>query len=353
MCATTGEPAANAPRKSFIIDTDAGNFSDDFWALALVLCDPAIDLKLVVTSGYETRLKTRVVAKFLSHCGRADVPIVRGVHTEEAPYLLPDADGLLQQQPTYVEGAVSNPVLRRWAQDYDLSGYEATVHDDDSEGHGLAYLMEAINSTPDLTYVIQGSSENVGVMLDQDPAIFSRNRVRMHCMGGTLVGEHEYNFALDPASTRRMLAAAAPECPVTVVPFEPSVKARLHGVEGESDDHDSYRVYLNGDSIISLAMAQVQLALANYGTHKEVADGTTDVMFDSVVAFVATGRRRELYQVEEVMATISDKGRIERVEEGNTEGIRFRVMTDWVSAEALDEFKYVVAKAIASGKLVD
>ena len=275
-CEMTGEGGpsvdADATPRPFIVDTDAGNFSDDFWALALQLCDPSVDIKFVVTSGYETRLKTKVVAKFLSHCGRNDIPLVRGVHTEEARYLFPDEDGLLQQHPTYEPGCVTNPILRRWAQDYDLSvGYDATVHDDEASGHGLLHLMEVINSTPNLTYVIQGSSENVSYMLDRDPDLFSRNAVRIFCMGGTLEKDHEDNFALDPVGTRRMLRCASPSRPVTVVPIEPSFHAKLHGVEhfDEGDDpndlnHNSYSAYLNGDSRISLAMAQLQLALGEW-----------------------------------------------------------------------------------------
>ncbi len=95
--------------------------------------------------------------------------------------------------------------------------------------------------------------------------------------------------------------------------------------------------------------------LANYGTHKEVADGRSDIMFDSVAAFVATGRRTDLYKVEEITATINTKGQIVRTEDGGgsaEEGITFRVMTDWVSLEAANEFRYFVAKTIAAGKLV-
>ena len=82
----------------------------------------------------------------------------------------------------------------------------------------------------------------------------------------------------------------------------------------------------------------------------------TDIMFDSVAAFVAIGRKTELYKLEEITATISDTGKIVRAEGGggddDEEGIKFRVMTDWVSLDAADEFKYFVAKTIAAGKLV-
>jgi len=302
-------------KKTFIVDTDAGNFSDDFWALALQLCDPNIDIQIIVTSGYETKLKTKVVAKFLTHCGRNDISIACGIHTEECQYLLPDEDGLLQQQKMWLKGAITNPVLRRWAQNYDLSSYKGKIFGmEGPNDNGLKHVEDIINGTYEkITYVIQGSSENVGFLLDSDADLFRRNKVRIVCMGGTLEKEHEYNFSLDTANTRRMLASSDD---VTVVPIEPSFKAQLHGIEHyeESDDcnprHSSYSVYLNGDSQISMAMAQLQLALANYGTHKEVVDGKTDIMFDSVAAFVASGRRKDLYVIESMDAIIDEKGRI-------------------------------------------
>jgi inosine-uridine nucleoside N-ribohydrolase len=306
----------------------------------------------VVTSGFETQLKTKVVAKFLTHCGRSDIPICRGINTREAPYLLPDSSGLLQQQETYVEGCVINPILRRWAQGYDMKTYEGPIFDDVC-GHGLdPYLINVINSTPSLTYVLQGSSENVGYLLDKDALIFRRNNVRIVCMGGTFEQEHEYNFCLDPVNTRRMLACANS---VTVIPVEPCFCAKLECVKQVDKaqyldpKHSTYDIYLNGDSAISLAMAQIQLALANYGTHIEVANGTTDIMFDLVAAFVATERKTELYKLEEITATISDQGKIMPTTEEIGGSVTFSVMVGWVSAEALAEFKYHVAKSIAMG----
>mmetsp|Transcript_19992 Transcript_19992/g.57891 ORF Transcript_19992/g.57891 Transcript_19992/m.57891 type:complete len:178 (-) Transcript_19992:400-933(-) len=177
-------------------------------------------------------------------------------------------------------------------------------------------------------------------------------------MGGTIEKEHEYNFSLDPVGTRRMLAASDN---VTVIPIEPSFLARLHGVEhfDESEDpdpkHSSYSLYLNGDSRISMAMAQLQLALANYGTHKEVADGRTDIMFDSVAAFVASGRRKDLYIIKDMVATIDDKGRIIPAQETSNEesALSFSVMTEWASARAADEFKFLLARTIAAGSFAD
>eukprot|EP00566_Odontella_aurita_P027208 CAMPEP_0113583082 /NCGR_PEP_ID=MMETSP0015_2-20120614/32299_1 /TAXON_ID=2838 /ORGANISM="Odontella" /LENGTH=169 /DNA_ID=CAMNT_0000487879 /DNA_START=122 /DNA_END=631 /DNA_ORIENTATION=+ /assembly_acc=CAM_ASM_000160 len=159
--------AKYSEKKAFIVDTDAGNFSDDFWALALQLCDPNIDIRLVVTSGFETKLKTKVVAKFLTHCGRGDIPIACGIHTHECTYLLPDADGLLQQQECFVEGCVTNPVLRRWAQNYDLSFYRGEifgVDSDDHHDHGLKQVETLINENHGLTYGEHGAFNSCAVV---------------------------------------------------------------------------------------------------------------------------------------------------------------------------------------------
>ena len=79
-----------------------------------------------------------------------------------------------------------------------------------------------------------------------------------------------------------MLAASDDVTVVTAEAAIPYSKTYL----GDIDARTSYHTYLRGDSDIAMAMAQIQLALANYGTHKEVADGNSDARFDLIAAFV-------------------------------------------------------------------
>ena len=124
-------------------------------------------------------------------------------------------------------------------------------------------------------------------------------------MGGTLAWEEEFNYAANPEATRRMLAASDDVTVVTAEAAIPYSKTYL----GDIGARTSYHTYLGGDSDIAMAMAQIQLALANYGTHKEVADGNSDARFDLIAAFVASGRGADLYTVQEMSdAVVDDKG---------------------------------------------
>ena len=73
---------------------------------------------------------------------------------------------------------------------------------------------------------------------------------------------------------------------------------------------DSYASFLVGDSKVALALTQVQLALANFGTHAEVAQGRSDVLFDAVAAFVASDLRPSLFTIKQGEFTMNDFGRL-------------------------------------------
>lgn len=343
-----------------IVDTDSGSFSDDFYALGLLLADPSMDVKVVVTSGGDTDVKALVLAKFLTNCGRDDVPIAVGTATQEAPWLVPDAEGLLQQSEERTDGARPNPILRRWARDYDASAYQGGIFGLDNSTAGLARVASVVRETPGATYIVLGSSGTVGSLLDKDAELFRRSGTHMVVMGGSLEHDFEYNFNLDPANTRRMLASANR---VTVVPFEASAMAQLRlkpdGAQARgmspaevADMEGSYGIFLNGDSKICMALMQLELVLANYGTHVEVASGKTDLLFDSVAAFVASGRHDHLYEISAAEdVTISDTGHIKPVPSysDSPPQARVRLVTKWVDRASETSFNCFLATALAKG----
>jgi inosine-uridine nucleoside N-ribohydrolase len=141
-----------------IFDTDIGTDIDDTWALALILASPELDLRLVVTDTGDTRERARIAAKYLAAAGRDDVPIGIGVPGEK-PIPLP-------QGP--------------WAEDYDLSAYKGTVHED---GVG-AMIEEILASEGDLVLLAVGPVPNLGEALRREPSI--ANRVRVVAMSGSV-----------------------------------------------------------------------------------------------------------------------------------------------------------------------
>ena len=139
---------------------------------------------------------------------------------------------------------------------------------------------------------------------------------------------------------------------------------------GDIDARTSYHTYLRGDSEIAMAMAQIQLALANYGTHKEVADGNSDARFDLIAAFVASGRGTDLYTVQEMLdATVDDNGVImaaSACKQDATEPCEtfsIKVVAGWVGCppedafsapcETAEEFNVITNTAIADGVITD
>ena len=119
-----------------------------------------------------------------------------------------------------------------------------------------------------------------------------------------------------------------------------------------------------------MAMAQIQLALANYGTHKEVADGNSDARFDLIAAFVASGRGTDLYTVEAMPdATVDDNGVITAASACKQdatepcETFSIKVVAGWegcdpdmaftAPCEAAEEFNVITNTAIADGVITD
>ena len=118
-------------------------------------------------------------------------------------------------------------------------------------------------------------------------------------------------------------------------------------------------------------LAQIQLALANYGTHKEVADGNSDARFDLIAAFVASGRGADLYTVEAMPdAVVDDKGIISAAGQAckqdaaePCETFSIKVVAGWEGCnpdmaftepcEAAEEFNVITNTAIADGVITD
>mmetsp|Transcript_7649 Transcript_7649/g.22665 ORF Transcript_7649/g.22665 Transcript_7649/m.22665 type:complete len:358 (+) Transcript_7649:473-1546(+) len=326
------------------VDTDSGSFSDDFWGLAFLLSDPTVDIKYVLVSGGDTSAKALIAAKVLDHFGRDDIPVGVGPATEESMYLAPDETGHLLPAYEPCDTCVPNPILREWGAGYDLDGYPGGVDFD-----GVAKLVTMIEaeaadeSTPEPVLLVLGTADNVGHALDMDPDAF--RGVKIVSMGGTLEGDKEFNYMLAPGPTQQMLAASSDVTCVTTDAAIPWSRSLL----GAIGDRKSYDTYLRGETRIAFAMAQLQLALANYGTHREVADGMTDIRFDLVAAFVASGRGPDLYTTEVFEnAAVTDQGKI-LPEPDDDEAAKFtiKVVSGWASAEAAEEFNEMVNAAIA------
>ncbi|KAH8071593.1 hypothetical protein JL721_4093 [Aureococcus anophagefferens] len=226
-------PPRSTKRRAVVVDSDLTNFAGDFWGLAYLLSSKDCDVVYVMASGGDTRMKMRILSKFLAHCGREDVEVGAGP-----------------------PGAEPGSTTRRAARD---------------------------GSTPPrggaATVVCLGSAETLRRLLDLDADALSRDGrdVRVCCRFGSLDGSRPAR----PEAARRVFAAVGD---VVVLPVD-ACAAEDHTPTGQTS-LAKLPPFLCGDSQISLALAQVQLAL----THVCRADPCRDFLAGALAAFL--GRRR-------------------------------------------------------------
>lgn len=63
-----------------IIDTDIGDDIDDIFALTYCLCNPSLDIKLIIVSSGDNDYKAKLVAHMLEKLNRTDIPIAKSVN---------------------------------------------------------------------------------------------------------------------------------------------------------------------------------------------------------------------------------------------------------------------------------
>lgn len=148
---TRGAGASAAARTPVVADCDLQEGLRDLWALAYLAASPHADLRqsggvpspratgrprpsrpfvlrayrgdrasssrrYVLVTGGDTRVKLRIVSKFLANCGRSDVEVGAGPSSrDDAPWI----DGDLKPCSTYAPGRAPNPPLRNWAKAHD------------------------------------------------------------------------------------------------------------------------------------------------------------------------------------------------------------------------------------------
>jgi inosine-uridine nucleoside N-ribohydrolase len=293
--AATSSPAAAAPVRPVILDTDICDDIDDTWAIAAMLQSPELDCKLITTAVGNTELKAKVVAQFLQRVGRANIPVGIGVK---------QGDGSHRQTA--------------WAQDYDLATYPGTVHKD-----GVQALIDTIMKSPQrITLIAIGPLPNVAEALKREPRIAEKAEfIGMHGSvyigyGGASKPDAEYNVKADVEAAKRVFTAP---WAMTVTPLD---TCGLVDLEGEK-----YQQVLKRNNAITSNLLQ------NYSTwhkdglrpRKELDEAnlsrltndklnhSSTTLFDTVAIYLAVSR--DLVEMQRLPIRISDDG-FTRVETG-------------------------------------
>ena len=280
-----------------ILDTDIGTDIDDTWALALLLCSPELDVKLVTTETSQPAERAKIVCRVLEIAGRSDVAVGVG---------LP----VVEQKLNHAE----------WVADYDLRQYAGPVRED-----GVAAMIETImNSPTPVTLICIGPLPNVAEALRREPRIAGRTHfVGMH--GSVFRGYNgapepakEWNVVSDPVSCRRVFEA--PWASMTLTPLDTCGLVRLRG-----EKYAAIRA-----SRRPLAKAIIE----NYDVwrHGHPDEGASSILFDTVAIYLAFAR--ELVTMQRIGLRVTEDG----FTRPDPTAQWMDVAVDWKSLEAFEDW---------------
>jgi inosine-uridine nucleoside N-ribohydrolase len=177
-------PASPEP---VLLDTDIGDDIDDTFALSLLLRSPEVKLLGITTTYGDTRLRARLVDRYLAAVGRAEIPVAVGVPTQAASSFT---------QAVYA---------RRQAE---------RKHPD-----GVAFLLDQVRKDPGkITLIAIGPLGNIRAAIERDRATFRKLR-RVVLMSGSIYRGYgppgtppavEWNARQDPDGLKTLLASGVP-----------------------------------------------------------------------------------------------------------------------------------------------
>ncbi len=189
------------PKIPVILDTDIGEDIDDTWALALLLCSPEFDLRMVITEFNDTAAKAKIAAKFLYRLDQGHIPVGVGVKTgdfkgyqyEWAKFFLPNKNP--KENPKQYPGEIEK--------------YPGGIHED-----GVGAMINLINqATEPITIIVTGPCKNIETMLRRAPAIANKVNIVASMgsinrgYGNVLTPDAEYNVRKDPKAADALFSA--------------------------------------------------------------------------------------------------------------------------------------------------
>lgn len=288
-----------------VLATDIGTDVDDTWALAQLLRTPEVDLRLVVTETGDPEYRASVAAKLLERADRTDVSVGLGVGGDD------------RGQAERNQGP--------WVDDYDLSAYPGTVHED-----GVAAFRELVaDASP--TVVSIGPTPSLAAALERDPALAEGCRfVGMH--GSFNEGydgddpDPETNVRVDPGAFRTVLAA--PWRDTLLTPLDTCGHVTLTG--------DRYhRVWSATDDPLIRGVVENNCVFATRVGWMAYDEFTrrSSTLFDTVGVYLA--HDESLVETERVSFDVTDGGFTEPGPDGDFEA---RVALSWADRDAFEAF---------------
>lgn len=273
--ADSSDSSTTATRTPVIVDTDIGDDTDDYWALACALKDPELDVKLVTTTYGKQQYRGTLIAKFLTAAGRTDIPIGIGAG--------PDGKGDLQG----------------WLGDFTLAGYQGKVYQD-----GAQAIIDTINSSPTpITVIAIGPLNTIGAALQKDPGIAAKaNLVAMagsfHIGYGHKLGQIvEYNVWRDIPDAKAVFSA--PWKSIAITPLDTGGFVSLVG--------DRYNILLsNHDPLLQTLLSCTAVA---HGATDPAKLNFSGSGCDLVAVLLAEQNPARFANLEELKIVVDDSGK--------------------------------------------
>ncbi len=291
-----------------ILDTDIGDDIDDTWALGLLLRCPELNVKLVVTDFGKPEYRARLVAKFLTQVGRAEIPIGLGI-----PASPPE----------------SNP-LQEWIGDFSLKQYRGRVHQD-----GVKALIETVmRSKERVTILAIGPVPNIAAALEREPKIAQRaNIVGMqgsvrHGYGGNATPDAEYNVVRDVRACQKVFTAGWPIC---ITPLDTCGRVSLNS--------ERYQRLLRSQDPIAKTILEnyaVWERAINQKPSLQLNTHQSSTLYDTVAVYLAATQSagRDLVKMEQLGIRIDDAGYTREAADAK----RIEVATEWKNLDGFYDF---------------
>ena len=275
------EPSASPANtlEKIIIDTDIGNDIDDAFAVGLALRSPEFQILGISSAWGDTRLRARLLSRFLKETGRTDIPVAMGI--TKHPAGKPDT----LSQAAYAEGGPAGQTYP----------------------NAVDFLLDQIRRYPgEITLLAIGPETNLGAAIDRDAATF-RKLKRIVLMGGSVYrGYSQFNYGKTHGPD--------PEWNI-ICDIQAAQKVFSSGVPLYVMPLDSTQIKLQELERAEIFKAGTALTDALLVLYTQWARGApqTPTLFDAVV--VAHASHPELCPTEPMRLRVDDQG-YTRVETG-------------------------------------
>lgn len=288
-----------------ILQTDIGGDIDDFWALVMILKQPWLDLKMILTDTGHTVYRAAICAKLLELAGRTDVVVGAGI----------------VEWPDHRHGKSHFD----WVKDYPVASYPGFTAD------GVNRFIEIVKASPEpVTLISIGPAPSLAAALKKAPEIASK--IRFVGMFGSVYRDYshkpgqsaEYNVLVDIPAARTVFSADWLSAAIT--PLDTCNFVRLEG--------ELYRRIEESPDKLVGAIREVYRIWLNGGTRKDdmPAPEASSILFDTVAVHMATTFK---FLKMEKLNLIVDDGGFTKIDPA---GKPFDTAVDWTDLPAYEEF---------------